>query len=87
MQRCWSLSEVTKDDNAVVTMGTFDGIHAGHQLVKHVYQLVERVTIVLPEKAHQRRVTAFGFDRFETMDSASSDVVVQRSLIVRAQPG
>ena len=27
------LSEVTRDDNTIITLGTFDGIHAGHKLI------------------------------------------------------
>lgn len=40
MERCWSLEEVSRDPRSVVTVGTFDGIHRGHQAVLRF--LVER---------------------------------------------
>jgi riboflavin kinase/FMN adenylyltransferase len=60
MERCWSLDEVVRDPLAVVTVGTFDGVHRGHQAV--LAYLVERArhhgghSVVVTFDPHPRTV-------------------------------
>lgn len=60
MERCWSLEEVVRDERAVVTVGTFDGVHRGHQAV--LAYLVERAghhagrSVVVTFDPHPRTV-------------------------------
>ena len=87
-----SLSEVKKDKNTVVTIGTFDGIHLGHK--KIIEKVIEKTSgyggrnFVVTFDPHPRSVVSNGKDikllnTLEEKLNILSDFGIQNTLVIK----
>ncbi len=77
------LSEVTRDDNTIITLGTFDGIHAGHKLI--IEEVVKKASdlggrsFLITYHPHPRKVIT-GQNQLNLLSTSSEKAEIFRSL-------
>lgn len=77
------LSEVTRDDNTIITLGTFDGIHAGHKLI--IEEVVKKASdlggrsFLITYHPHPRKVIT-GQNQLNLLSTPSEKAEIFRSL-------
>jgi riboflavin kinase/FMN adenylyltransferase len=77
------LSEVTHDDNTIITLGTFDGIHVGHrfiieEVVKKAADLVGR-SFLITYHPHPRKVIT-GQNQIDLLSTPSEKIEIFETL-------